>query len=76
MQTMISVGSTLLGALFGRKALSSSTISKATTAARGVGRSIQEGTEAATAAQNVEAIRKEMADMETEIAAESAPPWI
>ena len=72
MQTMISVGSTLLGALFGRKALSSSTISKATTAARGVGRSIQEGTEAATAEQNVEVIRKEMADMETEIEAESA----
>jgi hypothetical protein len=72
MQTMISVGSTLLGALFGRKALSSSTLSKATTAARGVGRSIQEGTEAVAAEQNAETIRKQIAEMETEIEAESA----
>jgi DNA helicase HerA-like ATPase len=72
MQTVISVGSTLLGALFGRKALSSSTISKATTAARGVSRSIQEGTESATAEQNAEAVREQIAAMETEVEAESA----
>ncbi|HEU4679799.1 MAG TPA: hypothetical protein VFS35_09790, partial [Terrimicrobiaceae bacterium] len=72
MQTVISVGSTLLGALFGRKALSSSTISKATTAARGVSRSIQEGTEAATAEQSAAAVREQISAMETEIEAESA----
>jgi Helicase HerA, central domain len=72
MQTIISVGSTLLGAFLGRKAISTSTISKATTAARGVGRSIQEGSEAATAEQNAEAIRQRIAEMETEIEAESA----
>ena len=72
MQTFISVGSTLLGAFLGRKAISSSTISKATTAARGVGRSIQEGSEAATAEQSAEAIRQQIAEIETEIEAESA----
>ena len=72
MQTFISVGSTLLGALLGRKAISSSTISKAATAARGVGRSIQEGSQAATAEQSAEAIRQQIAEIETEIAAESA----
>jgi hypothetical protein len=72
MQTLISVGSTLLGAFLGRKALSSSTISKATTAARGVGRSIQEGSEASAAEQGVEAIRQQISEIETEIEAESA----
>jgi hypothetical protein len=72
MQTFISVGSTLLGALLGRKTLSASTIGKATTAARGVGRSIQEGSQAATAEQSAEAIRQQIAEIETEIEAESA----
>ena len=72
MQTFISVGSTLLGAFLGRKAISSSTIGKAATAARGVGRSIQEGSEAATAEQSAEAIRQQIAEIETEIEAESA----
>jgi len=72
MQTFISVGSTLLGALLGRKALSASTIGKATTAARGVGRSMQEGSQAATAEQSAEAIRQQIAEIETEIEAESA----
>ncbi|HEY5768689.1 MAG TPA: DUF87 domain-containing protein [Terrimicrobium sp.] len=72
MQTVISFGSTLLGAFLGRKAFSSSTISKATTAARGVGRSIQEGSEAASAEQSAETIRQQIAEIETEIEAESA----
>src|SRR5262249_2590187 len=36
-QTAISVGATVLSALFGRKALSTSTLGRATTAARGAG---------------------------------------
>jgi Helicase HerA, central domain len=71
-QTMISVGSTLLGAILGRKTLSSSTVSKATTAARGVGRTIQEGSEAASAEQNAEAIRRQIEELQTEVEAESA----
>jgi len=72
LQTVISVGSTILGALFGRKAISSSTIGKAATAARGVGRSMKEGSDVTMAEQSVEQIRQQMTDIETEIEAESA----
>jgi len=72
LQTFISVGSTLLGAFLGRKALSSSTLGKAATAARGVGRSMKESSDVATAQQSAEQIRQQIADIETEIAAESA----
>ena len=41
-QTMVSVGATVLGALFGRKAISLSNLGRATTAARGVGRAMKE----------------------------------
>jgi hypothetical protein len=72
MQTLISVGSTVLGAFLGRRALNASTIGKATTAARGVGRSIQESSEAAAAELSVEVIRRQIAEVETEIESESA----
>jgi hypothetical protein len=41
-QSMISVGATLLGALFGRKAASSASVGRATTAARGLSRAARE----------------------------------
>lgn len=72
MQTFISFGSTLLGAFLGRKAISASTIGKATTAARGVGRSLKEGTDVTQSEQSAEAIRQQMADLDTEFQAESA----
>jgi len=72
LQTFISVGSTILGAFLGRKAVSASTIGRATTAARGMGRTMKEGADVTTAEQSAEAIRQELADIETEIAAESA----
>jgi len=72
LQTVISVGSTLLGALLGRKAISSATLGKAATAARGVGRSMKEGSDVGMAEQSAESIRQQMADLETEIQAESA----
>jgi DNA helicase HerA-like ATPase len=72
LQTFISVGSTLLGAFMGRKALSASTLGKATTAARGISKSLQEGSEAASAEQSAEGIRQQIAGIETDIEAESA----
>src|SRR5262245_490169 len=41
-QTAVSVGATIVGALFGRKTLSASTLGRATTAARGAGRAYKE----------------------------------
>jgi len=72
MQTFISAGSALLGAFLGRKKLSAANIGRAATTARGVSRSMKEGTDVASAEQNVEAIRQQLAELETDIAAETA----
>jgi hypothetical protein len=72
LNTFISVGSSILGALMGRKALSSANIGRAATAARGVSRTMKEGSDVTTAEQSLEAIRQQIADLETEIEAEAA----
>ncbi|MEX1119871.1 MAG: DUF87 domain-containing protein [Terrimicrobiaceae bacterium] len=72
MQTMISVGSSLLGAFLGKKAISATNIGRVTTAARGVGRSMKEGSESATAGQSLEKVQAQVAELETEFAAEAA----
>ena len=71
-QTAISVGTTILGALFGRKAFSASTISKAGTAARGASRAMREGADVAQAEESVESLQAERARLEGDFAAESA----
>ena len=72
LQTVFSVGSTLLGALLGRKAMSASTIGRATTAARGVGRSVKEYEDVAKAREKLAAIESERSALESELAAELA----
>ncbi|MEX1128734.1 MAG: DUF87 domain-containing protein [Vicinamibacterales bacterium] len=59
-QTMLSVGAAALGALFGRKALSRGTLGRATTAARGMGRSMKEKDDVKRAAANVAALRRQL----------------
>ena len=71
-QTAISVGSTILGALFGRKAFTAATISKAGTAARGVSRAMREGSDVSVAQESAAALAAERARLEAEFAAESA----
>jgi hypothetical protein len=70
MQTAISVGATVLGALFGRKTLSVGNIGRATTAARGVGRTLKERQDIEGAAQSVELVRAKRADLEAELQSE------
>ncbi len=71
-QTAISFGATLLGAVLGRKAMSASTLGRAATAARGVGRSIKERRDVGTAVENVAALQQQLADLDAEAATESA----
>ena len=71
-QTAISFGTTLLGAVFGRKAISASTLGKATTAARGVGRAMKESQDVGVAQENVAALRQQLADLNTECEAAAA----
>jgi hypothetical protein len=72
MQTAVSVGATLLGALFGRKAVSTSTIGRATTTMRGVGRAAREREDIARAQQEVQVIQQKLLAMEEEFKAEVA----
>ncbi|MEW6543390.1 MAG: ATP-binding protein [Nitrospirota bacterium] len=71
LQTAISFGATLLGAFLGRKTVSATTLGKAATAARGVGRSIKEAKDVARAEENVEALRKQLADLEAQFQVEA-----
>jgi hypothetical protein len=72
MQTALSFGSTLLGAFTGRKAFSSSTISRATSAARKAGRIMEESGDVARAAETVEAVQQQLADLQAQFEAETA----
>jgi hypothetical protein len=72
LQTAISMGATLVGTLFGRKIVSAGTIGRATTAARGVGRSIKESQDIERAKQTVAALEAERRRLEDDLAAETA----
>jgi hypothetical protein len=70
MQTAVSFGATLLGAVLGRKAVSMSTLGRATTAARGVGRSMKEAEDVAQAQQRQRDAEAELKAIEAELARE------
>ena len=65
-QTAISVGATLLGALLGRKAVSTGNIGRATTAARSASRIGRESQEAERAEESVGQIEQRLADLNRE----------
>jgi Sec-independent protein translocase protein TatA len=67
MQTAISVGTTILGAFLGRKTMSRSTISKATTVARGASRAMKEAKDVARAEENVQILEQQLADLQAEL---------
>ena len=69
-QTAISFGTTLLGAFMGRKAISMTTINRATTAARGVGRSMKESEDVTRANESLAEVQQAQADMESQMQAE------
>jgi hypothetical protein len=70
-QTAISFGATLLGAFVGRRGLST-TIGRATTAARGVSRSMKEQEDIGRAQDTVESLGQRLAAIEEEFRAETA----
>jgi hypothetical protein len=71
-QTAISFGATLLGSLLGRKKASIGTLGRATTAARGVSRSMREAEDVDRAEENVAAIAQRLADLEAEFKSETS----
>jgi hypothetical protein len=72
MQTAVSLGATMLGALMGRRAVSLSTLGRATTAARGVSRSMKEGQDVERAQVKVQEVEAEIAALNAELEREIA----
>ena len=70
MQTAVSVGTSILGALFGRKRISATTIGRAGSAARGAGRLGKEQKDVEQAEAAREVLEQRQADLERELEAE------
>ena len=70
-QTAVSFGATLLSSLLGRKAVSFSTLGRATTAARGVSRTMKETSDVGRARETVDAVQQQLADLEAQLKAET-----
>jgi hypothetical protein len=70
MQTAISFGTTLLGSLFGRKTVSMGNIGRATTAARGVSRSMKESSDVTRAGETVEVVNQQLHELNAQLESE------
>jgi hypothetical protein len=71
LQAAVSIGATLVGALFGRKAISTGTLGRATTAARGMSRTMKEAGDVQRASESVEAVRAQISQLEDQIRADT-----
>jgi hypothetical protein len=71
-QTAISLGATMLGAFLGRKSLGRSTLGRATTTARGVGRSARQAQDVQRAKAQLESLRAQLTDLQSQFDAEVA----
>lgn len=72
LQTAISVGATMLGALFGRKAISTTTLGRATTAARTAGRTMKQAGDVGRAKETLGAVDQQIQDLDAELQADLA----
>jgi hypothetical protein len=70
MDTAISVGGAILGAIFGRGKVGVGTLGKVATATRGAGRAAQQAGDVTRAQESVEAVRQQYADLEARLQAE------
>jgi hypothetical protein len=71
LQTVVSLGATLFGALLGRKMVSTGTLGRATTAARGVGRAMKESSDVQRASESAEAVRAQQQQLESQMQEET-----
>lgn len=72
LQSAVSIGSSILSAFLGRKAVSVTSMSKAATAARQIGKTWKESQDVGIAAGNVEQIGQQIAQLQQEFQAEVA----
>ena len=67
LQTVISIGATLLSVFMGRKSVSRSSMGKATSAVRGMSRTMKEGKDVDRAEENVDALQQQLVALEAEL---------
>ncbi|MDQ6612134.1 MAG: ATP-binding protein, partial [Gemmatimonadota bacterium] len=70
MDTVVSVGSAILGAFLGRGKFGVGTIGKVSTAARGAGRVMKQGSDVTRAGETVQALQDQKAALEAALQAE------
>ena len=71
-QTAISFGATVLSSFLGRKSVSLTTLGRATTAARGVSRSMKEAQDVGRAQETVAAVDQQLADLDAQFKSDTA----
>jgi hypothetical protein len=71
LQTALSMGATVLGALLGRRRVTTGTLGRATTTARGVGRTMKEAEDVKRASETVEAVRRQIQDLGAQVSEET-----
>ncbi|HBP86757.1 MAG TPA: ATP-binding protein, partial [Nitrospiraceae bacterium] len=67
LQTVISIGATLLSVFMGRKTVSRSSMGQATSAVRGMSRTMKEGKDVDRAEENVDTLQQQLAALEAEL---------
>ena len=72
LQTAVSIGSAVLGALLGRKVASAASVGRAASAARTAGRIMKEKEDVARAEDTVGTIKQQLAEFDTQLAADLA----
>lgn len=70
MDTLVSFGSTLLGAIMGRKVLSSTNVGRAASTIKGAGRAAEQSADISRAQETVAAVQKQLDELEAELEGE------
>jgi len=71
LDTIVSLGSTLLGAFLGRKAISASTMSRAATTVRRAGRAVDQSGDVGRAEETIEALEQQRQELEAQFQSET-----
>jgi hypothetical protein len=71
LSSVLSIGSTLLGAFLGKKAITATNIGKAGMAMRSLGRATEQSGDVTRAGETVEAVKQQLADLDAQFQAEA-----
>jgi hypothetical protein len=69
--TVVAMGSSILGAMFGRKLMSSTNLTRAASSMRAAGRAVQQRQDVSQANESVEAVQQRLAELDAQFQAET-----